>query len=261
MLVHPVQFGKYGTQTTFMFALEDVTITDAPFVGVAPVTADIFLSKDGAAAATATNPFVAVSNGIYTWTATATEMQATRIAVSVYDQTASEIYKPIFFIILTKIQVGQLDCDATALSNTHGIIATGQGTGSGLSTVGGATGNGTLNTGGATSGDGTRNVATAGNGSGTSHTGVGTGVGLKTTGATTALPHNLFDIVESAEPSAALSSLATFWAITGWLKRRLNNKATVNASSLIVYKDDSTTVLSTQAVSDNGTTDTVGKAS
>ena len=131
------------------------------------------------------------------------------------DATASAIFKPITIHIVTKLQMGQLDADASALSNTHGIICTG----------------------------------------------VGTGVGLRAVGATTALSHNLFDIVEAAEPSAALSSLDSFWNIIKWLKRRLNNKSTVSGSSLIVYKDDSTTTLSTQAVSDDGTTDTVGKAS
>lgn len=215
MLVHGPLYAKYGTQTTFFVALEDATATDAPFVGTAPLTADIFLSKDGGAPAAATNAFTAVGNGVYSWVATATELQATRLNVSVYDQTATEIFKPIFIHIVTKLTVGQIDADASALTNTHGIVATG----------------------------------------------VGTGQGIRAVGATTALYHNLFDIVEAAEPSAALSSLDSFWNIVKWTKRRFNNKATVDSSSLKVYKDDSTTVLSTQAVSDNGTTDTVGKAS
>lgn len=261
MLVHGPFYAKYGTQTTFYVALEDVTNTDAPFVGVAPLTGDIWLSKDGGAPANATNAMTAIGNGVYSWVATATEMQATRLSVSVYDATASEIFKPIFFHIVTKLQVGQLDVDATALSNVSAIVAAGQGTGSGMSLTGGATGHGLLGTGGATSGDGLKGTATAGNGNGLNVIGVGTGYGLKTTGATTALPHNVFDIVESAEPSAALSSLASVMAILQWLKRRFNNKVAVNASTLIVYKDDSSTTLSTQTVSDNGTTDTVGKAS
>lgn len=215
MLVHGPFYAKYGVQTTFYLTLEDITDAEAPFTGVAPLVTDIWLSKDGGAAAAATNAFTAISNGFYSWVATATEMQATRLTVSVYDATASAIFKPITIHIVTKLQVGQIDADASALSNTHGIICTG----------------------------------------------VGTGVGLKTVGATTALTHNLFDIVEAAEPSAALSSLDSFWNIVKWMKRRFNNKSTVNGSSLIVYKDDSTTTLSTQAVSDDGTTDTVGKAS
>lgn len=215
MLVHGPLYAKYGTQTTFYLALEDITDAEAPFTGTAPLVADIWLSKDGGAAAAATNAFTAISNGFYSWTATATEMQATRLSVSVYDATASAIFKPLFIHIVTKMQMGQLDCDASALSNTHGIIATG----------------------------------------------IGTGQGIHAVGATTALGHNFLDIVEAAEPSAALASLDSVWNILKWLKRRFNNKATVSGSYLIVYKDNSSTVLSTQSVSDDGTTDTVGKAS
>lgn len=215
MLVHGPFYAKYGTQTTFYLTLEDITDAEAPFTGTAPLTADIWLSKDGGAAANATNAFTAISNGFYSWVATATEMQATRLTVSVYDATASAIFKPITIHIVTKLQVGQLDCDASALSNTHGITCTG----------------------------------------------IGTGYGFKTNGATTSLQHNLFTQNEGTEPSAALSSTATFGEILQWLKRRFNNKTTVSGSSLIVYKDNSSTTLSTQAVSDDGTTDTIGKAS
>lgn len=215
MLVHGPFYAKYGTQTTFYLTLEDITDAEAPFTGTAPLVADIWLSKDGGAAAAATNAFTAISNGFYSWTATATEMQATRLTVSVYDATASAIFKPITIHIVTKLQVGQLDADASALTNAHGITCTG----------------------------------------------IGTGYGFKAVGATTALNNNIFDQNEGTEPSAALSSTASFGAILQWLKRRFNNKATVSGSSLIVYKDNSSTVLSTQSVSDDGTTDTIGKAS
>lgn len=215
MLVHGPFYAKYGTQTTFYLTLEDITDAEAPFTGTAPLVADIWLSKDGGAAAAATNAFTAISNGFYSWTATATEMQATRLTVSVYDATASAIFKPITIHIVTKLQVGQLDADASALTNAHGITCTG----------------------------------------------IGTGYGFKAVGATTVLNNNIFDQNEGTEPSAALSSTASFGAILQWLKRRFNNKATVSGSSLIVYKDNSSTVLSTQSVSDDGTTDTIGKAS
>lgn len=215
MLVHGPFYAKYGVQTTFYLTLEDITDAEAPFTGTAPLVADIWLSKDGGAAAAATNAFTAISNGFYSWTATATEMQATRLTVSVYDATASAIFKPITIHIVTKLQVGQIDADAGQLSNTHGITCTG----------------------------------------------IGTGYGFKAVGATTALNHNIFDQSEGTEPSAALSSTATFREILQWLKRRFNNKSTVDSTSLIVYKDNSTTVLSTQASSDDGTTDTIGKAS
>ena len=115
------EFGQYGVQTTFYFAFEDITDTEAPFTGVAPVTGDIWLSKDGGAAANATNACVAVSNGIYKWTATATEMQATRLAVSIYDATASAIYKPLFVIIQTQLALGSVSVDATQIGGIRTV--------------------------------------------------------------------------------------------------------------------------------------------
>ena len=129
MLVY-YEFAKYGVQTTFYFALEDITDAEAPFTGVAPLVGDIWLSRDGGAAANATNAFVAISNGIYSWVATAAEMAATRLAVSVYDATGAAIFKPIYVVILTKLQIVQIDADATAIGgNVSGILATGGGTG------------------------------------------------------------------------------------------------------------------------------------
>lgn len=261
MLVYAPLFAKYGTQTTFYFSLEDITDAEAPFTGTAPLTADIWLSKDGGAAAAATNAFTAVSNGFYTWVATATELQCDVLAVSVYDATASAIFKPIRATILTKLKVGQIDADATALTNTPGIKATGVGTGAGISATGGATGQGMLLTGGATSGDGFKAVGTAGNGNGAAVVGVGTGLGLSATGASSTYYNNVLDQSEGTAPSTALASTATLREILQWGKRRWNNKVTCDGSTLKVYADDSSTLLSTQTVSDDGTTDTVGKAS
>lgn len=136
------EFAKYGTQTTFYFALEDITDAEAPFTGVAPLTGDIWITKDGGAAANATNAFVAISNGLYSWTATATEMQATRLLVNVYDATASAIFKPITVLILTRMALGTLDVDATQIGgNTTAFACTGVGTGKGINSTSTATGN------------------------------------------------------------------------------------------------------------------------
>jgi len=122
------EFGPYGTQTTFYFALEDVTDAEAPFTGVAPLTGDIWVSKDGGAAANATNAFAAISNGFYSWTATASEMTAGRILVNVYDATASAIFKPIAIRIITRLSIGQFAIDATNLGSSavgFGVIGHG----------------------------------------------------------------------------------------------------------------------------------------
>lgn len=131
MLVHH-RFAKYGVQTTFYIALEDITDAEAPFTGVAPLAADIWLSKDGGAAANATNAATAISNGFYSWVATATELQATVLEVSIYDATASAIFKPVFLHIQTKLVLGQVDVDAAQISNGDAIKATGVGSGYGI---------------------------------------------------------------------------------------------------------------------------------
>lgn len=184
MLTYSEQ-GKYGVQTTFYFAFEDAADAETPFVGAAPVVGDIWLSKDGGAPANATNAMTAIGNGVYSWVATAAEMQATRLNVNVYDATASAIFLPIAVLIKTKLQLGQIDVDATAIggntpaivgqavgnspgisglagTNGPGIKGTGNGTGSGIEGAAGATGHGMLLTGGATSGDGLRATTVAG---------------------------------------------------------------------------------------------------
>lgn len=208
------EFAKYGVQTTFYFALEDIADAEAPFTGVAPLTADIWLSKDGGAAANASNAFVAVSNGVYTWTATAGELQATRLIVNVYDATASAIFKPITVLILCKMALGQLDIDASQISNGDALKLTG----------------------------------------------IGTGYGMKLSGASTALYHNGFDQVEGSEPTAAPVAAASYGAILQFLKRRFFNKRTQTATTQTQYKDDSATVTWTATVADDGSTQTVGKA-
>jgi hypothetical protein len=349
MLSHGVEFGKYGVQTTFYWSFEDATATDAPFVGVAPVAADIFISKDGGAPAAATNAMTAIGNGIYSHVLTATEMQATRLAVSVYDQTPTEIFKPAFRVILTKLQLGQIDVDATQIGgNTSGIKATGvgtshgvelqggatgghglQGTGGatngygmrlaggsvngggllcsapvegpgiwaigrqgaaasltwggiigqategdtygiwgigfgaahGLQVQGGATGNGINATGGATSGHGAQFTNVAGNSSGIIASGRGTGLGFSTTHASdNSLLTNIFDTLEGTEPSAAIATNATIKTILQNLKRRFFNLVTQTSSVQTMFKDDSVTSLQTMSCSNDGTTQSKGKA-
>lgn len=216
MLINGPYFGKYGVQSTFYFAVEDVSITDAPFVGVAPVAADIWIIKDGGVPANATNGATAEGNGVYSLVLTAAEMQASVVAVSIYDATASEIFKPTFFTVITRAALGTLDIDATQVGgNTSAITATG----------------------------------------------VGTGYGLQTSGASASYYHNAFAQLEGSEPSAAIGASATFGSILQFLKRRFFNKNTVSGSALTTYKDDAATSLQSQAVSDNGSTQTLGAAS
>lgn len=231
---------KYGVQTTFMFALEDTSDTGAPFTGTAPLTGDIWLSKDGGAAANATNAFTAISNGIYTWVATATELQATRLFVTVYDATATELFRPIAVEIVTRMPLGQLDIDATQIGgNTHAVVLQGVGTGAGISATGGTTGNGIIATGTGTSAYGIKTANSSGN----------------------LYLSNLFDQQLPAEHSTAFAATDSIGRTLGRMVRRFFNKVTQSNSQQIVYADDSSTVVDTMTVSDTGSLQTKGKAS
>lgn len=149
---------------------------------------------------------------------------------------------------------------ATATTSGQGIYGAGAGTGAGLNVIGGATGSGVLATGGATSGHGIAATATT-SGNGIAAVGIGTGHGYSGTAGASGKICNFFETVEGTEPSAALADNAQFGVILQWLKRRFHGKSTCTATQLKVYKDDESTVLSTQSVADDGTTQTTGVAS
>jgi len=133
-------YAFYGAQTTFYFTFEDISDAEAPFTGAAPVAADIWVSKNGGAPANATNAMTAIGNGIYSWVATATEMQAATVVVSVYDATASAIFKPAALLIETQVNVSQLNVDASTMTNSNAATFTGGGTGNGAEFLSGSSG-------------------------------------------------------------------------------------------------------------------------
>lgn len=135
-------YAFYGAQTTFYFTFEDISDAEAPFTGTAPVAADIWVSKNGGAPANATNAMTAVGNGIYSWVATASEMQAATVVVSVYDATASAIFKPAALLIETQVNVSQLNVDASTMTNSNAATFTGSGTGNGAEFLSGTGANG-----------------------------------------------------------------------------------------------------------------------
>lgn len=309
-MLAPLQFfGTYGVQSTFYFMLEDVTATDAPFVGIAPVTGDIWIVKDGGAPANATNGATAEGNGIYSLVLTATEMQAEWVCVSIYDATPLEIFKPGGFFVNTKLRLGQMAVNASqyggnadgiratacgtggaitgdggagagygivgasgatggggvvafaAGGNAPGFSAAGAGTKAGIETTGGATGQGLYAVGGSSSGAGIEATTQAGNSSGIKATGRGTGYGLEIAHASTAtLLHTIFNLAEPAEPSSAFAAGDTVIKGLQLLIRRFYNKVTQTSSQQIVYKDDSSTAVATETCSDDGTTQTKGRA-
>lgn len=102
-------------------------------------------------------------------------------------------------------------------------------------------------------------TAVGGNTDAVTLTAVGTGKALNVSGATSSYNHNLFDQSEVAEPSTAPADIATFKEIFQFLKRRWRNKHTASSTELKVYKDDATAVLSTQALTNSGSLQSVGE--
>lgn len=185
MLVYSTKNCKYGVANTFYFALEDITDAEAPFTGVAPVAADIWLVKDGGVAANATNAAAAISNGVYSWVATATEMQAVKLSVSIYDATASAIFKPVFLDIETTLALSFVDIDASQKTNQTALKCTGSGTGNGIYAVGGATDAAGIRALGTGAGPGFYSVGGVTNAAGIVGTGQGSGAGIHGIGGAT----------------------------------------------------------------------------
>lgn len=72
---------------------------------------------------------------------------------------------------------------------------------------------------------------------------------------------DVWDLVEGAEPTAALANNDAWRKIFQHLKRRRFSKSTQNATTQTLFRDDSATTLVTRTVSDDGTTQTQGKYS
>jgi hypothetical protein len=218
------RYGKYGVALDIYFALpspaassSDRFITSS-IAGTPIVAGDVQLSIDGGAVANTTNlpTQVTAAKGLYKLTLTAAEMAGTNISVLLVDQNGPA-WRDTIITVETKLLLGQIDVDATALG---------------------------------------------GNSSGISAKGVGTGKGLNLAhNSDNSLMTNLFDTLEGTEPSAAVSSNATFGQILQNLKRRFFNLVTQTSSVQTMYRDDSVTSLQTMACSNDGTTQSKGKAS
>lgn len=132
--------GKYGVQTTFYFGFPTTGTPDGFYTGAAPVAGDVKISKDGGAPANVTNLPASVGNGIWSIVVTATEMQASDIAISI-DDADGPAFGAVFLHIQTKLRLGQIDADATQIGgNTSAIKATGVGSGDGFNGTAGGTG-------------------------------------------------------------------------------------------------------------------------
>ena len=73
---------KYGVSYDLYFTLEDKTDNEAPYTGGVFAVGDVWISKDGGAAANSTNAPTHISNGLCKLVLTATEMQASAASTS-----------------------------------------------------------------------------------------------------------------------------------------------------------------------------------
>jgi hypothetical protein len=237
------RYAKYGVACDVYFSLNSPSATSSDrFVtgtvaGIPIVAGDVQISKDGGAVANTSNLPTQVTAGksLYKLVLTATEMQATQVVVLLVDQTASPAWRDVQITIETKLPLGQISVDATQIGgNTNAIESIGTGAGHGFSA-----------TGGNSAGDGFHGVG-AGGGSAANFGGSGASIS--------------WDDLEGAEPSGTPPSNATFRQILQYLKRGELNYASETAGTRTVYKDDSSTQLFTQTITNDGVTRTRGKA-
>jgi hypothetical protein len=134
---------KYGVESTFYFAIASpaATSSDRFFNAATPfVAGDVQISKDGGAFGNVTNlPTRLGSSAIFSIVLTAAEMQAATIVVQLVDQDGPT-FRDAAIVVRTKQELGNVDIDASQLSNTSAFKVTGIGSGHGIEAIGGATG-------------------------------------------------------------------------------------------------------------------------
>ena len=256
------RFAMPGVAATVRFTML-ATTGNVFYTGAAPGVGDCKIGLDGTAPANTAN--LPTHNGSGVWSLVLTAAETVARFCNVVIQNGAATYYPVNIVLLCELRTGPVQLDVSnqgALgANENAFVTVGIGTGDGFKVNGGATGNGLQAVGGGTSGDGIVGTTQAGNSNGIRGAGRGTGLGLSTTHATdNSLQTNLFDTLEGTEPSGATSANATFKQIFQYLKRRFSNKVTQTNAARTWYKDDSTTVLQTMTVANDGTTQTQNKA-
>lgn len=284
----------------FAVEVPSATNSDRFFSAASPfVAGDVQISKDGGALANTTNLPANVAGTIWSLTLTATEMQATDIVVTLVDADGPS-WRDTLLVIQTKLRLGMIDIDATQIGgNTAAMNLQGVGTSAGLNAVGGGTSGGDIS--GAltshlvlktTASAGGASTVTINGGSATTNyyngllvfllsgTGAGqcryctayNGAGLITVNrswstnpanGTVVLLIPMEDdgqitLAELASIPTATDSKSNKWQ---YLFQRFGFKRTQTASTQTLYKSDSATTLGSATVSDDGTTQTTGKAS
>ncbi len=192
-------------------------------VAAIPIVAgDVKQSCDGGAPANTTNLPVQVGGPLYYIDLTAAELFGERLTLTFVDQTATPVFPDTAFLIHTTIRIAQLviDSNAVVAANADAITLTAKGTGLPLNLV-------------------------------------------PVTGRHT----NLFDTAMGAEPTAITAAVGATRSVglfiqDLWYRFFRRHKKTGSGSSgqLFVYKEDGTTLISTQTASKTGTDQTIDKA-
>ena len=278
----------------------DRYVTTAPGTLFAAGDVKISKDGAAFANATNTPTQIAGSNPLYALALTASEMQAEDVVVQIVDQNGPA-FRDAVIHVRSKIQTGQIKADASNLTNTSAMLLTGVGTGSGLEAVAGATGfdikgavssltlrSGTAQAGGAStitldaSANASDNYYRAGIVLVYSGTGAGQSrVIISYVGSTKVATVNRswvtnpdstskFVVIPGEDPwrispGAELSAFPTFASnyadLLQWLFQRIAYKHDQSATLFQTYKADSSTVLASGAVSDDGATFTQAKLS
>lgn len=295
---------KYKTATTVFFSVASPSGTSSNrfFNDVSPFAAgDITISVDGGAnwANIGTLPTRLGTTSVFSMPLTAAETTPTDatsvILIQIVDQTASAAFRDALIIVRTELQLGSVVVDSSQNSNKSAVVLTGQGTGHGLSAVGGATGqdiNGvlaemvlrhntaasggasaiTLDSGATTTADyynGCIIYIIGGTGAGQSRviTDYSTGRACTVHKAWATNPSSdsvfiimpgpdVWEIPNTAELSAIPAVTATWRELLTFLFQRFKFKRTQTATTHTMYKDDGSTSLGTAAVSDSAGTQT-----
>jgi hypothetical protein len=178
----------YGVQTDLYFTLLDPASANGDlYSGTDLVAGDATITKDGGAVVSTTNTpaQITAAGFLYKLTLTAAELTASRVAVALRDQTATEVFGPVTLII-----------------EIFGSLVLGQ--------------NGSYG--------------------------------------------DVWGIAPSAENTTVPSQTMTYGKMVQSLLARFFSRATQDGSNQKVYRADDSTVLTTMAVADDGTTQTKGKA-
>ena len=134
-----VEWHKYGTQTTIYFPLIKASSQNFAVSGdYTHASGDVKISKDGGAAATATNSPSAITMGngaMWSLTLTATEMQAAEVVVTIIDATTKAVEDQMIKLhtfghasakIVADLSAANLAANVTQFGGTNGTFSGGR---------------------------------------------------------------------------------------------------------------------------------------